>query len=498
MHGTIKYELSETHARLLEAKRKIPADIAVEMGLVSRERDSIAFEYRRNGKLAYRKIMRVTYNSDGTREKSFFIEPKKATLFPFNLDCLNGWSRAQDVLVVVEGELDCASVRAAGEAFVISVPNGANRDKVGEGAIDPTNDGGFSWLWDGPRLLPEIARFEKIILAVDNDHKGKILREELAVRLGKQRCWAVEYPENCKDANEVLVRHGEGALQDVLLNAKPLVPDKLVSFKDLPEMQEIIEYPIWPELAEHLRINIPELMIVVGQPGAGKSTWALNLVAQFAETYNMRGAVLQFEDQPRRNYEDLIRFRLRKIDKPTVSDRGHAELWVDDMFRTVMPATHLEEEEDYTFKWLRDAIWEAVKRHGAKWVLLDPWNEISHAWGIDDTETRYVNEALRQIKRMARAFDILVIIVAHPTKQAGKERDIESMSTYDVAGSAAFKNKTDHGIIVHRPEGSRETLIKIDKCKNHRTMGVPGIVRMLYDRNASEFRFAGKYVALVG
>ncbi len=421
----VRYELSETHARLIEAKRKIPADIAVEMGLVSYGKDSIAFEYRRNGKCEYRKILTAKYNPDGTREKSFFIEPKNATLFPFNLDCLQGWSRPQDVLCVTEGEVDCASVRTAGEAFVISVPNGANRDKVGEGVINPLSDGGFAWLWDGPRLLPEISRFEKIILAVDADAKGAVLREELAVRLGKQKCWAVTYPEGCKDANEVLVRHGAEALQDALLNAQPMVRDKLVSFKDLPEMQEIVEYPVWPELSEHLRINIPELMIVVGAPGAGKSIWALNLVAQLAETYEMPGAVLQFEDQPRRNYNDLVRFKLRGIKEPTVSDIGAAQIWVDEMFRTIAPADLLgDDEEDYTFKWLRDAIWEAVKRHGARWVLIDPLNEIEAAWGVNETETRYTNEMLRQIKRMARTFDILVIIVVHPTKSAGQERDI--------------------------------------------------------------------------
>lgn len=502
MHGTglPRYELSETHARLLEAKRKIPADIAVEMGLVSYGKDEIAFEYRRNGTCAFRKIMRATYNQDGTREKSFRIEPAGAKLFPFNLDSLSGWSSAKDVLVITEGEMDAAAVRAAGEPFVISVPSGANRDKVGTDPIDPLNDGGFAWLWDGPRLLPIINAFDKIILAVDNDPKGLVLREELAVRLGKQRCYWPKYPEGCKDANDILIRDGEGALQDALLNATPLVRDKLISFRDLPAAQKIVEYPVWDDLAENLRINIPELMIVSGAPGGGKSQFCLNLVGILAERYGMKGAILQFEDQPRRNYEDLVRFKLRMIKEPTDEDRARAEIWVDDMFRTIAPSDLLgDDEEDYTFKWMRDAIWEAVKRHGCMTVIIDPMNEIEHVWGINETETRYMNEALRQIKRMARTFNILVIIVVHPTKQAGQQRDIEVMSTYDAAGSAAFKNKADHGIIIYRPDfGSNETLVKIDKCKNHRTMGFPGIARMMYDPNTSEYRFTGKYVALTG
>lgn len=494
--------LSPTHARLIEAQRKIPVDIAARMGLVSgvKDPDAMAFSYRKDGKLKFYKVLKEKLHPGGVREKFFHIDPPGETLFPFNVDCLKDWSRRQDVLVITEGEFDAMAVAAAGEAFVISVPNGANRDKVGEGAIDPLNDGGFSWLWQGPRLLPTINCFEKIILAVDNDAKGLVLREELAVRLGKQRCFGVEYPEGCKDANDVLVQHGESALQDVLLNAKRLVPDKLISFRDLPSGAPVVEYSTgWPDLDPHLRINIPELMVIVGPPGAGKSTFALVLGAQLAETHGMPGAILQFEDQPRRNYDDLVRFRLRKITDPTPDDRAKAEIWVDEMFRTIAPVELLEEEEDYNFQWLRDAVWEAVKIHGAMWVLLDPWSELEHVWGVNESETRYTNEALRQIKRMARTFNILIMIVVHPTKQAGQQRDIEQMSLYDSSGSASWKNKADHGIIVYRPDGgSPETIIKVDKCKNFRTMGMPGIVRMKYRQEHSEFLFAGKYVALVG
>lgn len=499
MDGPVRYELSETHASLLEAKRKIPADIAVEMGLVSFGTEEIGFEYRRSGRCEFRKIRRGKYRSDGTVEKSFRIEPAGVKLFPFNIDSLSEWSRSQDVLVITEGEFDACAVRAAGEAFVISVPAGANRDKVGTDPIDPLNDGGFAWMWDGPRLLPTINCFDKIILATDNDTNGIVLREELAVRLGRQRCWWPKYPEGCKDANEVLIKYGESGLQDALLNATPLVKDKLISFKDLPAAQVITEYRTgWAaEMDKHIRINIPELMVVVGTPGAGKSTWALSLCAQLAEVHNMPGAILQFEDQPYRNYEDLVAFRLRKARRPiSVDDEGRAKIWVDEMFRTIAPIGLVEDDQDYNFQWLRDAIWEAVKRHGAMWILIDPWNEIEHVWSVNESETRYTNEALRQIKRMARTFNVLIIIVVHPTKQAGQQRDVDQMSLYDSSGSAAFKNKADHGVVIYRPEGDKVTIVKIDKCKNHRTMGMPGTVQMMFDPTGFEFAYIGPYQKL--
>lgn len=495
-----RYELSETHARLIEAKRRIPADIAVEMGLVSHGKDSIAFEYRRSGECEFRKIRRAQYSSDGTIEKSFHIEPRGAKLFPFNIDSLKGWSRPEDVLVVTEGEFDACAVRTAGEPFAISVPSGANREKVGDGVIDPLNDGGFAWLWTPTgKLLPEVDRFERIVLATDSDAKGIVLRDELAVRIGRSRCWFVLYPDGCKDANDVLMHHGVDALQDVLLNAKPIVPDKLVSFADLPPAVTVQEYPAWDGLAENLRINLPELMVVTGAPGSGKSQWSLGLCAILAERHNMPGAILQFEDQPRRNLEDLMRFRMRGVKQPTPEDVARAEIWVQQMFRTIQPAESLDDDVDYTFAWLKEAISEAVKRHGAKWVLIDPWNEIEHVWGVNESETRYTNEALRQVKRLARAYQIAIIIVVHPTKSAGLQRNIEEMSIYDASGSAAFKNKADHGIVVFRPDPGKDvTIIKVDKCKNHRTMGVPGIVRMVFNSDTCDFDFAGPYQSATG
>src|SRR5262249_54058672 len=154
-----------------------------------------------------------------------------------------------------------------------------------------------------------------------------------------------------------------------------------VSFRDIPQIAGMVEYPIWGEreldqLYDNLRINIPELMIITGAPGSGKSSWALNICGVLAEKYGFKGAILQFEDQPMRNFEDLVRFRLRTIKKPTDEDIAKAQIWAEEMFRTIAPEETLGEGEDYTFKWLRDAIWEAVKRHGAMWVLIDPWNEI--------------------------------------------------------------------------------------------------------------------------
>ena len=48
----------------------------------------------------------------------------------------------------------------------------------------------------------------EIILATDGDGPGQILRDELALRLGRSRCKYLSYPSGTKDINDVLDQNG--------------------------------------------------------------------------------------------------------------------------------------------------------------------------------------------------------------------------------------------------------------------------------------------------
>ena len=72
----------------------------------------------------------------------------------------------------------------------VSVPDGAPRD-VREGELpDPKADTKFAYLWNCRAVLDSARR---ILLATDSDGPGQALAEELARRLGKERCFRVRY-----------------------------------------------------------------------------------------------------------------------------------------------------------------------------------------------------------------------------------------------------------------------------------------------------------------
>ncbi len=470
-------ELSTEHAKWLETKRGISCEIAAAAGVGS-SKGNLVFDYQSFVK--FRKS-----------DKTFWIEPSGAELRLWNEGGVCQQSAPDAPLIVTEGEFDGLSFMEAGAMNVVSVPNGAPRDTLGEGEIVPDTDTAFKYLWEGNRLKPWLLAYGKIILATDNDKRGRVLRDELAVRLGRNRCWHVTYPVGCKDANDVLLTHGPAGVTDLIRNAKPIIANRLTKFSDIPRSASQVRYSTgWGKLDQHLMICPPELMIVTGPPNAGKSQWTLAMVANLARVHGLRGAIFQFEDNVERNRRDLLSYAKawqfasdggKPIGKPPVE-------WVDDMFVTISPTEDKDENIDFNLEWLHDSIEEAACRHGAKWVKIDPWNEIEHVWKVNETETTYTNAALRDLKRMARRYQILIIVVAHPTKGV-QDKTIDQMTLYDVSGSAAWRNKADHGVIIHRDNpGDLVTHVKIDKSKDFKIMGVPGTVDMEFIPDQSYFR----------
>lgn len=468
--------LSEKHAQWLEETRKIPVEIAIREGLYSIG-DKLHFPFSENGELKYAKFRT-------TREKSFGRDKAGASTMLWRIDALCEAISKGETLIITEGEIDALSWLAIGEGWVVSTPDGAQKAKPGEGKIYPSNDGAFSWLWRDGNLHPDIDKFERIVLSVDNDEKGRILRDELAVRLGRKRCWVVNLPAGCKDANDVLVKHGSKRLREVLDTATPLVPDDIRPIIDIPAPEWTPLDTGWVGMEKFLRPGCPELMIVTGPPGSGKSQWSLALGLNLARLHGIPGAILQFEDSIGRLQGDIQRYAKIWSQQEKKGIHGDPDEWIRKHVLGVGP----QDDDILDLKWIETKLEFAAKRHGCRWAIVDPWNEIEHLWDRSKTEAMYLNEALRSLKMISRRYGLLLMIVAHPTKEAAL-RDITEASLYDIAGGATWYNKADHGIIVHRPNPDGTVAhVKIAKSKDHLRMGRPGIVTMQYNWQSATYR----------
>jgi twinkle protein len=120
----------------------------------------------------------------------------------------------------------------------------------------------------------------------------------------------------------------------------------------------------------------------------------------------------------------------------------------------------------------------AALHHDCQVFCLDPWNEVLHERG-NKSETEYIGETLVMLKGKARRYGQILIIAAHPVKiNKGEQTRL-----YDISGSAHWRNKADHGVVLYRPrQDSNAVKVTIEKCKDLESMGVPGEKWLWFER----------------
>ena len=171
------------------------------------EADALVFPYRRGGLLVNRKFRPHP-------QKHPMMQERDAEPTLYNVDAIVG----AETVVWVEGEMDVMALHEAGFPSVVSLKDGAPAELRKESDPRRADDKRFAALDTDAGVLGKVSKF---ILAGDEDGPGRVLREELARRLGRHRCWTVEWPNGCKDAGEVLQRFGADAIAEALIYAQP-------------------------------------------------------------------------------------------------------------------------------------------------------------------------------------------------------------------------------------------------------------------------------------
>lgn len=442
-------ELSEAHGNLL-AMRGIDYALAQRMGLHSVVRggtDWLAIPYFVGGE-----FVRNKYRTLG--DKKQFSQDAGAKQSAWNQDCLLDATLDDEPVVIVEGELDALSAIQAGFIRTISVPGGA----PAEASDVPQESKRYEWLRD---LMPNslgLSKAKKIILAVDNDGPGASLFADLKTMLGAARCYRVTYPyargekKRLKDLNEVLQFYGESGVRQTLQRAEPVPVGGLFRLGDLPPVADQKAYAAQiPGLAVNLRCG--DFSVFTGYPNLGKSTAVNDLICGIVMRYDVSAMFASFEQLPQRDHRrNLRRWYWQKPESQQHPDeRKEADAWIDRRFGFVVAS----ESEDATLEWLLERMEAAAMQMGCKLFVIDPWNEIEHRRDGNETQTEYIGRAIRALKRFARAFDVHVMVVAHPSKTLrGTDGKYPMPSLRDVAESAHFNNKPDLGIVIHADDAA--------------------------------------------
>ncbi len=448
------------------------------------EVSAIAFPYRKGGE-----VVNVKYRD---HEKNFRQEKDAEKVF-WGLDDIEG-----DEAIIVEGEMDKLALEEAGFCSVLSVPDGAPKG-VKEAEPDPENDAKFEYVWNCEEALRPLKR---ILLAVDSDGPGRALEEELARRLGRERCWRVRWPTQAdvtlKDANETLLNGGTEVIRECIRHARPFPIAGLHDADDyIEELTDLYDGKRgqglstgWPSIDALMRTVEGAFTVITGVPNSGKSEWLDALMVNTAEMHGWRYAVCSFENPPEAHIAKLIEKRMRlpfwsgptrRMD-PHELRAGHE--WVRDHFYFIR-----DEEAVPTVDWILEKARAAVMRHGINGLVIDPYNEIEHQRPNGMSETDYISQLIARLKRFARNHGVHVYIVAHPRimrKEADGSMPVPTL--YDISGSANWNNKADTGVVVHRDPNLTppQTEVYIRKVR-WKWLGQIGMATLLYDKATGRY-----------
>jgi twinkle protein len=409
---------------------------------------------------------------------------KDAKLIFYNLD---GIVNEKDV-IITEGEFDAISFFEAGFRNVVSVPNGANK---GSQKLEYLDHG-----------INYFEGVEKIYLAVDNDDSGESLFQELSRRLGKERCYRVHYPNECKDANDVLINHGIEGVQELVNTATELPIEGIVDVTG--EYESILElYNTGIERGEELdefgqefnticTFQTGKLYVITGIPSHGKSSFLEDIQINLAVEKGWKFAIFSPEHFPVKymiyKYAEILvgkPFFVGHSERMSVQQLDKAIEFIREHFFFIRP-----KDEMYTLDNILDISRNLVMRHGIKGLTIDPWNTIAHDFG-GKSETQYIEDALNRITLWKQVNDVAVFVVAHPKKmqkqQSGENAGLHEVPTlYDIAGSSNFFNKADMGICIYRNFKEGLTYFYMQKVK-YRNLGEVGVCTFKY--NALNNRF---------
>ena len=370
----------------------------------------------------------------------------------YNINSIVGY----DTCIITEGEMDVLALHESGVKNAISVPNGATLTNNNLDYLD--------------NCIDYFEDKEKVILAVDQDDAGQMLQQELIRRLGAEVCFLVTF-EDCKDANEYLLKYGKQKLAERITKARPVPLENVTTFKDIEdEVTDFVKngfkpgYQIGlPNFDDIFSTYTGQFITVTGIPSSGKSDFVDQMVVGYNANYGWKTAFASPENAPTYLHAHKL---MRKTwgDMPTRADIGSAK-W-NEVSEHVNDNYFFIDMDKYSLESVLRKGAELVKRKGIKCLVIDPFNKIRDIDCKTEDVNRYTMEYLTKIEMFCKKYDVLTFIVAHPTKMyKDSNGKIEEPTMYNIKGGGEWYDASYHGILVHRDYDAKTVKAKVLKVK---------------------------------
>ena len=438
--------------------RGISEDVCRKYELTTKaEQDNVlVFPFKdQNGELRFIKYRNMDFIKGETKGSKEWCEADcMPILFGMN-HCTDGR------LIITEGQIDSLSCAEAGLDNAVSVPTGAQ---------------GTTWI---PHCFDWISkRFDEIVVFGDCENGKITLTEMIQSRFGKSkrvRIVRMDDYQGCKDANELLQLHGKDAVRQAVDNAETVLS---LQVKDMSDVQ-VVDMSKIPRISTGFKkadeklgggFMFGQVILLTGKRGNGKSTLGSQFVCE-ALRQGFNGFIYSGE---------LPNFYVKSwIDGQIY---GHSHLTnaqiseCEDMYRDRLFIYNSSLIETDELDDLLTVVEDTIIKKDIKFVLLD---NLMTALSAETNEQLYrrQSEFVGRLAKMSKAYNNVIMLVAHPRKSKAQfEND-------DVSGTADITNRVDVVMSYDKDDKLSDDVRKLKITKNRLT-GRLGEIELYFDEDS--------------
>jgi len=393
-------------------------------------------------------------------------DPNDLKKVPKDFSCPTGYDAAlyngevlKDGLkevIFFEGELDCIAALDKGIPNAVAVP-GANIKKA-------------EWLTQIDAL-----GLDKVYICYDLDKVGQKAAQELACRIGIDKCYKLILPQfevttekgevrAGKDINEWFVSGGgtleafEALKQSAQLfdvNGVANTCDAIDEFTEELDGKGAGQKYIWPPIQDIAQFDEGDCIQILGPGKQGKSTLGLNLLEYMVNEYNESGVIICLEMTRAKLARKWVCHKAGIADNLPKAPEDAAEL--TQQFKDAIPVVKelaANREGDLLFCYpayqteddLYKLIIDIIRRYGVKWIMLDNLQLLCDNTIKNRNRTQHLSEISKRLTKIGKDYGVQMVIILQP-HSIGEGKLATSDS---VDGSSQVSKDCDLQLVINR------------------------------------------------
>lgn len=338
-------------------------------------------------------------------------------------------------VIITEGEIDALSIAQAhmdkyNKIYpVVSVPSATMVKKLIEHR---------DWL----------RTFKEVVICFDNDQPGEEAKEQAIKIIGIDKAKFVQYPNDCKDSNDVLVKHGGNALMHCVWEAQEWSPAGIVKKDELWE--QLVTYNSIPSLPyppcmEGVNTKLKgmrsgEIALFISGTGSGKSTLFREIMLHILNTTKDKIGIISLEEAPAETARKLSGMAIDRNPAHEEIPLGELKVGFDQVFGDdrVVVLDHQGSIKDAS---IVDQL-EYMALIGCKYLFIDHITILVSEGADGLTGNEAIDKVMNDLLRLVKRHPVWVGLVSHLRKAQGGGKSFEEgklPSIDDIRGSGSIK-----------------------------------------------------------